>query len=175
MEVRRLALPGPLLVIPAVHRDSRGAFLESWQRARYAAAGIDIDFVQDSHSISAAGTIRGLHLQPGQAKLVRVVRGRILDVAVDLRQASPTFGRWIAEELDAVAHHQLFLPAGFAHGFQALTDSEVLYKVSTPYAPGSELCLAWDDPDLAIPWPLPPGPLSARDAAAPPLASLELP
>jgi len=175
VEVRRLDIDGPLLVLPTIHGDDRGFFLESWQRQRYAQAGIDCDFVQDNHSLSRRGTVRGLHYQrdPGQARLVRVARGRILDVAVDIRPGSPTFGRWIAEELDSIAHHQLFVPVGFAHGFQVLSDeAEVLYKVSTPYDAALEAGIRWDDPDLAIPWPLSDVTVSERDRTAPSFASL---
>jgi len=174
VEVRRLPLDGPLLVIPTVHRDARGAFVEVWQQGRYAAAGIPDVFVQDNQSTSARGTIRGLHLQTGQSKLVRVARGRVFDVAVDLRAGSPTFGQWTSVTLDAEHHHQLYLPAGFAHGIQALTDADVVYKVSAAYDPARETRVAWDDPDIGVAWPLPPGPLSAADASAPTLASLGL-
>ncbi|MCO4770437.1 MAG: dTDP-4-dehydrorhamnose 3,5-epimerase [Deltaproteobacteria bacterium] len=174
MEVRDLAIAGPKLVIPRVFSDARGFFLETWQRDRFAEHGIDVDFVQDNHSLSRRGTVRGLHFQrgPGQAKLVRVVRGRIFDVAVDIRPGSPTVGRWVGVELDAHAHHQLFLPTGFAHGFQVLSDeAEVLYKVSTPYDAVSEAGFQFDDPDVGVNWPLAPMHLSPRDQAAPTFAA----
>ncbi len=172
MEVRSLGLPGLLLVAPRVFADPRGVFLESWQRARYAAAGIDCDFVQDNHSVSSRGTVRGLHYQAGQAKLLRVARGRIFDVAVDVRSGSPTFGRWVSQELDGVQHHQIFIPAGFAHGFQVLSEeAEVLYKISTPYDPTLEAGIRWNDRDLNVTWPIPDALVSARDQAAPSFAA----
>jgi dTDP-4-dehydrorhamnose 3,5-epimerase len=175
VQVRRLDIDGPLLILPTVFGDERGFFLESWQQQRYAEAGIDCEFVQDNHSLSRRGTVRGLHYQrgPGQDKLVRVARGRILDVVVDIRPGSTTFGRWIAEELDSTDHRQLFVPAGFAHGFQVLSEeAEVLYKVSTPYDAALEAGIQWDDPDLGIPWPLSDVTVSDRDRSAPSLASL---
>ncbi len=159
--------------------DARGWFMETWREDHAAAVGIAGPFVQDNASFSAAaGTIRGLHYQvtPGaQGKLVRVVRGAIWDVAVDVRPASPTFGRWAGVRLDAASGEQLWVPEGFAHGFCTLeADTEVAYKVTALYAPEHERGLAWDDPDLGIPWPLPPdGPtLSERDRAHPSLAML---
>ncbi len=159
--------------------DARGWFMETWREDRAAAVGIAGPFVQDNASFSAvAGTIRGLHYQvapAAQGKLVRVVRGAIWDVAVDVRPASPTFGRWVGVRLDAASGEQLWIPEGFAHGFATLeADTEVAYKVTSLYAPEHERGLAWDDPDLAIPWPLPPdGPtLSERDRAHPSLATL---
>jgi dTDP-4-dehydrorhamnose 3,5-epimerase len=175
MQVRRLELDGPLLVIPRVLSDDRGIFLESWHQERYARAGIDCEFVQDNHSVSRRGTVRGLHYQrePGQAKLVRVARGRIFDVVVDIRPDSATFGRWISLELDGRSHHQLFIPVGFAHGFQVLSDeAEVLYKVSTPYAAASQATIRWDDADIGVPWPLADVVLSEGDRTAPRLADL---
>lgn len=159
-------LSGLLLVEPRVFRDDRGFFLESYHRTRYEAAGIDCDFRQDNHSLSCGGTLRGLHYQshPGQAKLVRVARGRIWDVAVDIRPDSPTFGQWQSFELDDQSHRQLFVPVGFAHGFCVLSEqAEVLYKCSNEYDPATECGLAWDDPDLAIAWPVADPVLSARD------------
>lgn len=141
------------------HGDARGWFSETWSRARFAAAGIDCDFVQDNQSWSEAqGVVRGLHFQRppyAQAKLVRCLRGAILDVVVDLRAGSPSFGRHYAVELTAESGDQLFVPPAFAHGFVTLKPgTEVAYKVSAPYAPAHEAGLAWDDPDLAIDWPL---------------------
>lgn len=167
-QVVELALPGLRLVRPQVHRDERGFFLESWSARAYAAAGLDVAWVQDNHSRSLRGVVRGLHYQssPGQAKLVRVVAGSIFDVAVDLRPTSPTFGRWLGVDLDADRHEHLFVPAGFAHGFCVTGESaEVLYKVSSPYDPRTERTLAWDDPDLAIAWPVEVPLLSPRDRA----------
>lgn len=176
MKVEPLALPGVLRITPRVHRDDRGFFLETWAANRYAAAGIACAFVQDNHSKSVGGTLRGLHLQsrPGQAKLVRVVRGEIFDVAVDVRPDSPTFGQWVGVVLDDRAHAQLFLPVGFAHGFYVLSETaEVAYKCSAPYDPATERTLAWDDPDVGVEWPLMGAPLlSTRDQAGSPLAAI---
>src|SRR5689334_2314325 len=136
MEVVPLSLQGLLLVKPRVFTDERGFFVESWQAERYRQHGLDVSFVQDNHSRSTKGTIRGLHFQraPGQAKLLRVARGAIFDVAVDIRKDSPTFGKWEGVHLDDANQHQLFVPVGFAHGFAVLSDvADVLYKVSTPY------------------------------------------
>ncbi len=154
--------------------DERGWFSETYNQDRYAAAGIDCVFVQDNHSMSRdVGVLRGLHWQAppnAQAKLVRCVRGRIWDVAVDARRGSPTFGRWVAAELSSDNGHQLFVPVGFAHGFVTLEpNSEVEYKVSAPYAPESEGGVLWSDPALALLWPLPPGGpiLSPKDEVLP--------
>ena len=159
MLVQDTPLAGVKIVTPKKFGDHRGFFSEVYNEATWRAAGFDIRFVQDNHSLSAeAGTIRGLHFQiapHAQAKLVRVVRGRILDVAVDLRRSSPTFGRHFATELSADNWAQLFVPVGFAHGFCTLTeDVEVIYKVSELYSPAHDRGLAWDDPDLAIAWPV---------------------
>ena len=164
------ALPGVLLVEPRVFRDERGFFLETYQRERYRAAGIGEDFVQDNHSRSAAGTLRGLHAQLAdpQGKLVRCVEGEILDVAVDIRRGSPTFKRWVAERLSAENFRQLYIPPGFAHGFCVLSPSaQVEYKCTALYNPADELTLAWDDPTIGIDWPTSEPLLSARDRAAP--------
>lgn len=146
-------------VIPKRFGDARGWFAETYQRDRFKALGVDADFVQDNHSLSReAGTLRGLHFQTpphAQAKLVRCLRGRIWDVAVDLRRGSPSYGQWVAAELTAEGGEQLYVPAGFAHGFLTLEpDSEVAYKTSDFYAPECDAGIAWDDPDLAIAWPL---------------------
>jgi dTDP-4-dehydrorhamnose 3,5-epimerase len=159
VEVRPLELPGLLEVLPKRFGDDRGFFSEVWNKATMADAGIGVDFVQDNHSFSAVrGVLRGLHLQLGehaQDKLVRVVRGAVWDVAVDVRPDSPTLGRWAALELSADRWNQLFAPKGFAHGFVTLQpDTEVLYKVSAPYMPEAEVTLRFDDPEVAIPWPL---------------------
>jgi dTDP-4-dehydrorhamnose 3,5-epimerase len=158
MLVQDTPLAGVKIVTPRKHGDHRGFFSEVYNETTWRAAGLDIRFVQDNHSLSAAaGTIRGLHFQivpRAQAKLVRVARGRVLDVAVDLRRSSPTYGRHFAIELSADNWAQLFVPVGFAHGFCTLTeDAEVLYKVSELYSPAHDRGLAWDDPDLAIAWP----------------------
>jgi len=167
------------VVTPTVFRDARGFFVETWSEARYRAAGIDVAFVQDNHSQSQRDTVRGLHYQafgpgvgPGQAKLVRVARGRIWDVVVDLRPDSPTFGRWTAHVLDGDEHAQLFIPAGCAHGFAVLSDTaDVVYKVSTAYDPATERGIAWDDPELALAWPVATPILSDRDRGNPTLAT----
>jgi len=170
---------GLRLVKPQVYRDARGFFIETWSETRYREAGIDVTFAQDNHSHSRVDTVRGLHYQafgagvgPGQAKLVRVAHGRIWDVAVDLRPDSPTFGRWAAQVLDGEHHEQLFIPAGCAHGFAVLSASaDVLYKVSTPYDPTTERGVAWDDPELAIAWPVKAPILSERDRNNPSFAA----
>ena len=150
-------LEGALMLQPAVHADGRGFFLESYSQTRFAEAGLRDTFVQDNHSRSAKGTLRGLHYQAApraQGKLVRVIRGAAFDVGVDLRQGSPTYGQWIGETLSAENHLMLYLPPGFAHGFLALEDdTEVLYKVTQPYSPAHERGLVWNDPALAIRWP----------------------
>jgi dTDP-4-dehydrorhamnose 3,5-epimerase len=151
------ALPDVICIEPAVHRDERGFFLESYQQARFAEAGIPEAFVQDNHSGSAKGVLRGLHYQVApmaQGKLVRVVRGRAFDVAVDIRRGSPTFGRWVGEELSADDYRMLYIPAGFAHGFLALEDgTEVLYKVTAPFSLAHDRGILWSDPDIGIRWP----------------------
>lgn len=169
MEVTELKLPGVRLIRPRVFRDARGFFLETYHAPRYAAFGIDVSFVQDNHSRSAQGTLRGLHYQsaPGQAKLVRVSVGRVYDVAVDIRPDSPTFGQWLAAELDAESHAQLFVPVGFAHGFCVLSEwAEVLYKVSSAYDPTTECSIRWDDAELGVKWPILAPLLSERDQQA---------
>ena len=162
-------LAGIKIIRPRIFGDDRGFFLESYSAPAYAAAGIDTVFVQDNHSRSVKGTLRGVHYQsrPGQAKLVRVVLGRIWDVMVDIRRTSPTFGRWEAFELDDDAREQLFIPIGFAHGFCVLSDvAEVEYKVSAPYDPTTECSISYADPELAIQWPVTQPLLSARDQQA---------
>jgi len=174
VQVIDLELSGLKLIRPTVFGDERGFFLETYSAPRYAAAGIQVTFVQDNHSRSVKGTLRGLHYQsqPGQAKLVRVSRGRIWDVAVDIRPESPTFGRWHAVELDDQKNEQLFVPVGFAHGFCVLSDfAEVQYKVSSPYDAKTELALDYADPDLKVAWPISSPLLSARDQTAESFAS----
>ena len=157
MDVTPLDLSGLKLVRPRVFGDERGFFLESYNAARYREAGIDVAFVQDNHSRSVRGTLRGLHFQKTQpqAKLVRAVRGRVFDVAVDLRKGSPTFGRWHGVVLDDEARRLFFIPAGFAHGFLALSDgAEFAYKCSDYYLAEDEGGVLWNDPDIGIDWPL---------------------
>jgi dTDP-4-dehydrorhamnose 3,5-epimerase len=167
-------LPGVLLVEPVVHRDARGFFLETLRESRYAEHGIDVRFVQDNHSRSQRGTLRGLHAQLAprpMAKLVRCVAGVIFDVAVDLRRGSPTYGRWVGFELSAENFRQLWIPAGFAHGFCVVSEhAEVEYKCSEVYAPQHEIAIAWNDPRIGVRWPIHEPTLSPRDREAPPLA-----
>jgi dTDP-4-dehydrorhamnose 3,5-epimerase len=177
MEARETTLPPARLLVPVVHGDERGFFQETYRRDRLAALGIEDDFVQDNHSRSTRGVLRGMHLQigAGVAKLVRCVRGEILDVIVDVRRGSPSFGSWEAFTLDDRTHHQLYVPVGFAHGFATLSEvADVAYRQSGYYAPELERTIAYDDPALSIEWP---GGValrtSARDAAAPTLAELE--
>jgi dTDP-4-dehydrorhamnose 3,5-epimerase len=174
MQVIETLIPEVKLVRPSRHADHRGFFSETFSRRALAQAGIDRDWVQDNHSLSRArGTVRGLHFQApphAQAKLVRVVRGAVLDVAVDLRSGRPSFGRHVAMVLDAASGAQLFIPEGFAHGFCTLEpETEIAYKVSAYYEPSHDRALRWDDPDLAIDWPdcADAALLSARDRAAP--------
>jgi dTDP-4-dehydrorhamnose 3,5-epimerase len=170
-------LVGPILLEPVLLGDERGFFLETFRRNDYANVGIDAEFVQDNHSRSRYGTIRALHFQlkPGQAKLVRVARGRAFDVVVDLRHSSPTFGKWESFELDDVHHRQLFVPIGFAHGFCAISDTvDFIYKVGSYYDPLNERGIAWDDPDLAIPWPVERPQVSERDRRNPRLYEIAM-
>ena len=159
---------------PAVHGDARGFFIETYRHSALAELGVEHDFVQDNQSRSRRGIVRGMHYQPGQAKLIRCARGAILDVVVDIRRGSPDFGRWESFTLDDVEHHQLYVPDGFAHGFGVLSEyADVTYKVSTYYDPGAESGFAYDDPAVGIEWPRD-GELmvSARDREAPPLADI---
>jgi dTDP-4-dehydrorhamnose 3,5-epimerase len=163
-------LPGVIAVEPDVFRDARGFFLETYHASKYEAGGIPHRFVQDNHSRSALGTLRGLHAQRArpQGKLIRVIEGEIYDVAVDIRRGSPTFGRWVGMNLSAASFRQLFIPPNFAHGFCVLSDSaQVEYKCTDFYVPDDELALRWSDPELAIDWPVREPILSARDASAP--------
>jgi dTDP-4-dehydrorhamnose 3,5-epimerase len=157
-----------LRIDPDVHGDERGFFMETWHRSRFAEHGIDADFVQDNHSRSVRGTLRGLHYQirKPQGKLVRVALGEVFDVAVDLRRSSPTYGQWVAERLSAGNRRMLWVPAGFGHGFYVLSDAaECLYKCSDYYSPEDERCILWNDPEIAVTWPLEGPPLlSPRDA-----------
>ena len=177
MSVERLPtrLEGLVLLQPAVHGDARGFFVETFLRDDYRDLGIDLEFVQDNHSRSGSGTLRGLHFQrrPGQAKLVRAARGSIWDVVVDIRPDSPTLGQYEAFELDDVTHRQLFVPVGFAHGFFVVSDvADVTYKVSSPYDPAEEFGIAWDDPAIGIPWPSDSPLLSDRDRSNPTLETV---
>jgi dTDP-4-dehydrorhamnose 3,5-epimerase len=171
VEIEPLAIPDVLLLRPKVFGDHRGFFLESWNRAGFAARGLDVDFVQDNHSRSTQYTLRGLHyqLQNTQGKLVRVVTGSVFDVAVDLRRSSPTFGKWVGAELSEANRHMLWVPPGFAHGFLVLSaTADFLYKCTDSYAPAHERTIRWDDPDLGIEWPLPASAtpaLSSKDQA----------
>ena len=180
MQITATALPGVLILEPKVFADERGFFLESFsQRAFDAAVGQGFTFVQDNHSRSQRGVLRGLHYQVpphAQGKLVRVVRGSTFDVAVDIRQGSATFGRWFGATLDAASNRQMWIPAGFAHGFLALEDdTHFLYKTTDYYARDCERAVRWDDPAIGIEWPNVGGAplLAAKDAAAPPLAQAE--
>jgi dTDP-4-dehydrorhamnose 3,5-epimerase len=158
MKVTRTEIADVLILEPKLFGDARGFFLESFNRQVFReAAGVDPDFVQDNHSRSGQGVLRGLHyqVQHPQGKLVRVVRGAVFDVAVDLRRSSPTFGRWVGTELSEDNHRQLWVPPGLAHGFLVLSESaDFLYKTTDYYHPVHERCIAWDDPTLAIAWPL---------------------
>jgi dTDP-4-dehydrorhamnose 3,5-epimerase len=168
-------LDGVLLIEPQVHGDERGFFVETFSRDAWAALGVDVEFVQHNHSRSAQGTLRGIHFQtePGQAKLLRCPRGSILDVAVDLRRGSPTYGQWESHVLDDVSHHQLFVPIGFGHGFAVLSEvADVSYLVSSLYDPATEAGIAWDDPDIGVDWQVPEPLLSERDKTAPHLADI---
>lgn len=165
-------IPEVLVIEPDVHHDSRGFFLEAYHAAKYRDGGIALEFVQDNHSRSVRGTLRGMHAQSRrpQGKLVRVVAGEIFDVAVDLRPASPTFRRWVGERLSAENFRQMYVPPGFAHGFCVLSDcAEVVYKCTDFYDSGDEITFAWNDPAIGIAWPVSDPILSPRDASAPPL------
>ena len=175
MRLLPVRLSGPLLVEPLVSQDSRGFFFESYRRDLYRDAGMTDDFVQDNHSRSLRGTIRALHFQahPGQPKLVRVARGRVWDVVVDIRPKSPTFGEWEAFELDDQRNLQLYVPVGFAHGFCALSEvADLVYKVGSYYDAATERGIAWNDPDIGIAWPTLDPLLSERDRDNPPLAAI---
>jgi dTDP-4-dehydrorhamnose 3,5-epimerase len=169
------SIPEVLIVEPAVHIDSRGFFLETYHADRYREHGIDGPFVQDNHSKSSGGTLRGLHLQlrRPQGKLVRVIDGEIFDVGVDVRPGSPTFGRWVGATLSADNFKQLYVPPGFAHGFCVLSSTaEVEYKCTTVYDRSDEIGIAWNDPALAIKWPIDQPTLSVRDQQLPQLAHI---
>ena len=173
MKVIPTTHPEVLLIEPAVFRDARGFFLESFHAEKFRAAGLPVNFVQDNHSRSSAGVLRGLHyqLRHPQGKLVRVVTGSVYDVAVDIRRGSPQFGQWVGMELSADNHRQLYVPPGFAHGFCVLSETvDFLYKCTDVYTPGDEYGIAWDDPALAIDWPQMDYLLSGKDTGLPRLA-----
>ncbi|MCS7079220.1 MAG: dTDP-4-dehydrorhamnose 3,5-epimerase [Chloracidobacterium sp.] len=168
-------LPGVVLIEPKVFRDNRGFFLESYHQAKFAAAGLDVTFVQDNHSCSVRGTLRGLHAQRRrpQGKLVRVIAGEIFDVVVDIRLHSPTFGRWLGVVLSAENFRQLYVPPGFVHGFCVLSDvAEVLYKCTALYDPTDEIGVVWNDPEIGVDWPVRSPLLSEKDRRLPTLRAL---
>lgn len=182
VKIEETSLPGIRILTPSRHGDQRGFFSETWNRAALAEQGIDIDFVQDNHSLSeAVGTVRGLHFQApphAQAKLVRCGRGRLFDVAVDIRKGSPTYGQWVGAELSFENGRQMLVPAGFLHGFVTLEpDTEIIYKCSDYYAPETEGAVRFDDPAIGIDWGIAPdrAVVSAKDATAPLLAEFETP
>ena len=180
MKVTPAAIPDVFILEPKVFGDERGFFFESFNRQAFReATGLDVDFVQDNHSKSAKNVLRGLHYQlppKAQGKLVRVVQGEVVDVAVDLRKGSKSFGKWVGETLSAENKKQMWIPPGFAHGFLTLSDTaEFLYKTTDYYAPEHERCIRWDDPAIGIAWPLDGVPsLSAKDAAANELATISV-
>ncbi len=172
MKVLNTEIPGVLLFEPPVFRDARGYFSETWNRVRYAEAGLDVDFFQDNVSYSVKGVLRGLHLQEPhpQGKLVHALEGEIFDVAVDVRVGSPTFLRWVGASLSSDNRRQIYVPPGFAHGFAVLSDTAlVVYKCTEIYRPQSEMSLLWNDPKLAIDWPVTDPIISPKDLAAPTL------
>jgi len=170
MKVLRTEIPGVLVIEPVVHRDARGFFLETWHEARYREHGIEARFVQDNHSRSGRGTLRGLHAQQPrpQGKLLRAVEGEIWDVAVDARLGSPAFGRHVAVSLSAESFRQVYVPPGVLHGFCVISEfAQVEYKCTELYEPRAEFSVRWDDPELAIPWPIADPVLSEKDRRAP--------
>lgn len=180
MNIIPTELPGVVIIEPRVFGDERGFFLESWNQKAFAEAGLPMTFVQDNHSLSGQGTLRGLHYQmrQTQGKLVRVVAGEVFDVAVDMRRSSSAFGKWVGVTLSAQNKRMLWVPQGFAHGFYVTSErAEFLYKCTDFYDPGSERTLAWDDPEVDIRWPLVPGVqtlLSPKDMQGKPLAQAEV-
>ena len=180
MEFIPTRLPEVVLIKPKVFGDERGFFLESWQQKKFADAGIHADFVQDNHSHSSQWILRGMHyqIQNTQGKLVRVSRGAVYDVAIDVRRSSPRFGEWVGVELSDVNHQMMWIPPGFAHGFLTLTEKvDFMYKCTELYSPQYERCIRWDDPDVGIQWSLPEGvspQLAARDAQAPGIRKAEV-
>lgn len=174
MEFKTTALPGVLVVVPDVFTDPRGFFFESYNFEKYRRGGIELPFVQDNHSRSSRGTLRGLHAQwrKPQGKLVRVLQGEVFDVAVDARRSSPTFGKWVGVTLSAENRHQIWVPPGFVHGFCVTSETaEVEYKCTDVYDPGGELTVIWNDPAIGVKWPVDQPLLSAKDLAGKPLAA----
>jgi len=179
LKIHPTAIPDVLILEPTVFQDERGFFLESYQKKRFKDLGIDVEFVQDNHSKSGQGILRGLHyqLQQPQGKLMRVVAGEIFDVAVDVRKHSPTFGKWVGDYLSAANKKMLWIPAGFAHGFYVTSpEAEVIYKATDYYAPQWERTIAWNDPSIGIDWPLNGEVpiLSAKDQQGKPLNEVEV-
>ena len=180
MEFTATQIPEVIVIDPVVYEDARGFFMDTWQEQRFHDAGIDARFVQDSHSRSSHGALRGLHYQVSQpqGKLIRVIHGEAFDVAVDIRNSSPTFGQWVGEVLSAGNRKLIWIPPGFAHGFLVLSEfADFEYKLTDFYAPKLERSIRWDDPDIAINWPLVDGQeplLSDKDAACVPLANAEV-
>lgn len=175
MKITETELPGVLVLEPRVFRDDRGYFLESWNQARYAEAGLPAAFVQDNLSYSTRGVLRGLHYQhpAAQGKLVCVLAGEVFDVAVDIRRGSPTFGRWVGVTLSAENGLQMYVPEGYAHGFLVTSESALFsYKCTRPYRPSDEGIVLWDDPDLGIAWPSAAPRLAPKDATAPRLRDI---
>jgi len=179
VKVTETKLPGVRIIDPKIHGDERGFFLETFHQDRYRLeAGIDLPFVQDNHSRSSRGVLRGLHAQRRhpQGKLVRVTRGEVFDVAVDIAPASPTFGRWVGVILSDVNHRQLWVPPGYAHGFVVLSEvADFVYRCTEYYRPDDEIGLLWNDPQVGIEWPIEAPRLAARDLALPPLSSFRTP
>lgn len=175
----QLAIPDVIVIRTRRHRDLRGSFSEIYRRTAFAAAGIDVTFVQDNLTSSTRGALRGLHYQlppAAQGKLIRVVQGRVFDVAVDLRRGGPTYGQWVGRELDGASDEMLWVPAGFAHGYCVLSDTaDLLYKVTADYAPDLARGLRWDDPSVAVDWPVTEPILSEADRFQPSLAECENP
>ncbi len=175
MKVTKTELEGVLIIEPKVHSDSRGSFYESYVKKKYIEHGICDEFIQDNHSVSRKGVLRGLHYQqdPQQAKLVRVTRGEVFDVAVDIRKDSPTFGKWSGVRLSEKNYRQLYIPIGFAHGFCVLSETaEFLYKCSEYYAPSGERGIFWNDSDIGIEWPIKDPVLSEKDKTLPRLRDI---
>jgi dTDP-4-dehydrorhamnose 3,5-epimerase len=173
MKITETALPGVLVIEPRMFVDERGFFLETYQSERYGAHGVPTTFVQDNFSRSVRGTLRGLHFQEpkAQGKLVQVTHGAVLDVVVDVRRGSPTFGKWVGVELSGDQPRQMWIPPGFAHGFCVTSErADFWYKCTTPYSPEAERSIRWDDPSIGIVWPVSQPLLSKKDAAAPLLA-----
>ena len=176
MTIHALPLSGVLLIEPRVFADERGFFMETWHQEKFAAAGLDVMFVQDNHSQSRKHVLRGLHyqLRHPQGKLVRVVRGEVFDVAVDLRRSSPTFGHWVSETLSETNHRQMYIPPGFAHGFCVLSDTaDVVYKCTALYNRDDEHTLLWNDPSVGVVWPVTDPVISAKDQRGTPLAQAD--